>query len=456
MSYIIKTYNGSKLTTVNEGSVDNKSTAIQLVGKNYAGYGSIQNDNFLFLLENFANEISPANPLRGQLWYDLQENKLKVYDRNSNWRSLNGADMSENYPNYLANGEFWFNQSNQLYIKTSAGPVLIGPSANTIEGTGVQSVVLHDIDGNLHTVLEAVIQDTANFIISNDIAEFVIDQTITPMSGFSTIYPGITMRNTGVKLHGTATAVDNGVYTTGSYNDPTWITGLAASKIIGDISGTAGSVAWANITGKPSFATVASTGSYADLSNKPVLFSGSYSDLTNKPSFATVATSGSYGDLSNKPVLFSGSYSDLTNKPSFATVATSGSYSDLSNKPTIPTVPSTVSAFTNDSGYITSSPLLGAGQAWTDVSSSRLLDTTYTNTTAKPIVLNIYVYRNAASSAGVGVSINGGIVIPISFSSNSGGGNNAVGNIIVPAGMTYQVSVISEPLSGILSWWELR
>ena len=424
MSYIIKTYNGSKLTTVNEGSVDNKSTAIQLVGKNYAGYGSIQNDNFLFLLENFANEISPANPLRGQLWYDLQENKLKVYDRNSNWRSLNGADMSENYPNYLANGEFWFNQSNQLYIKTSAGPVLIGPSANTIEGTGVQSVVLHDIDGNLHTVLEAVIQDTANFIISNDIAEFVIDQTITPMSGFSTIYPGITMRNTGVKLHGTATAVDNGVYTTGSYNDPTWITGLAASKIIGDISGTAGSVAWANITGKPSFATVASTGSYADLSNKPVLFSGSYSDLTNKPSFATVATS--------------------------------GSYSDLSNKPTIPTVPSTVSAFTNDSGYITSSPLLGAGQAWTDVSSSRLLDTTYTNTTAKPIVLNIYVYRNAASSAGVGVSINGGIVIPISFSSNSGGGNNAVGNIIVPAGMTYQVSVISEPLSGILSWWELR
>lgn len=36
-----------------------------------------------------------------------------------------------------------------------------------------------------------------------------------------------------------------------------------------------------------------------------------------------------------------------------ASVATSGSYNDLSNKPTIPTVPSNVSAFTNDAGYLT-------------------------------------------------------------------------------------------------------
>lgn len=57
-------------------------------------------------------------------------------------------------------------------------------------------------------------------------------------------------------------------------------------------------------------------------------------------SLATVATSGSYNDLSNRPtfatVATSGSYNDLTNRPSFATVATSGSYNDLSNKPYIP------------------------------------------------------------------------------------------------------------------------
>ena len=59
----------------------------------------------------------------------------------------------------------------------------------------------------------------------------------------------------------------------------------------------------------------------------------------NSADLATVATSGSYSDLSNTPNL--------------ATVATTGSYSDLTDKPTIPTVPTNVSAFTNDAGYLT-------------------------------------------------------------------------------------------------------
>lgn len=43
------------------------------------------------------------------------------------------------------------------------------------------------------------------------------------------------------------------------------------------------------------------------------------------------------------------------NTADLATVATSGDYADLSNKPTIPTVPSNVSAFNNDANYITAS-----------------------------------------------------------------------------------------------------
>ena len=43
----------------------------------------------------------------------------------------------------------------------------------------------------------------------------------------------------------------------------------------------------------------------------------------------------------------------IKNKPSLSAVATSGSYTDLTDKPTIPTVPTNISAFTNDSGYIT-------------------------------------------------------------------------------------------------------
>ena len=44
----------------------------------------------------------------------------------------------------------------------------------------------------------------------------------------------------------------------------------------------------------------------------------------------------------------------ILNKPNLAAVATSGDYDDLTNKPTIPTVPTDVSAFTNDAGYLTS------------------------------------------------------------------------------------------------------
>lgn len=47
---------------------------------------------------------------------------------------------------------------------------------------------------------------------------------------------------------------------------------------------------------------------------------------------AIVATSGSYADLTNQPTLFSGAYADLTGKPTLF----SGSYADLINKPTIP------------------------------------------------------------------------------------------------------------------------
>lgn len=88
-----------------------------------------------------------------------------------------------------------------------------------------------------------------------------------------------------------------------------------------------------------------------------------YADFS---SLATVASTGSYTDLANKPSIAaaqvnsdwsaSSGIAQISNKPSLATVATSGSYSDLSGKPTIPTVPTTVSSFTNDAGYLTTVP----------------------------------------------------------------------------------------------------
>ena len=114
------------------------------------------------------------------------------------------------------------------------------------------------------------------------------------------------------------------------------------------------------IRNKPNLASVATSGSYNDLSDKPsipaaqVQSDWSQSDNTqvdyikNKPSLASVATSGDYADLNNKPTIpaapvqsnwnesDSSSLAYIQNKPNLASVATSGSYNDLSDKPTIP------------------------------------------------------------------------------------------------------------------------
>jgi len=105
-----------------------------------------------------------------------------------------------------------------------------------------------------------------------------------------------------------------------------------------------------------------SAGTDASVTSSSIATALGYTPV-NPSGLATVATSGSYADLSNKPTLFSGAYADLTGKPSLATVATSGSYADLTNKPTIPTVPTAVSSFTNDSGYQTSAQVNTAIQA---------------------------------------------------------------------------------------------
>jgi len=90
---------------------------------------------------------------------------------------------------------------------------------------------------------------------------------------------------------------------------------------------------WTNLAGKPVFAAVATSGSYNDLLNKPVLFDGSWTHLSGKPSLADVATSGDYTDLINRPAIFDGTWTNLTGKPSLADVATSGDYNDLINRP---------------------------------------------------------------------------------------------------------------------------
>ena len=68
MAYTINKFDTSQLAVVEDGTID-QTTDIKLVGKNYAGYGEIQNENFVFLLENFAGANQPPKPVSGQVWF---------------------------------------------------------------------------------------------------------------------------------------------------------------------------------------------------------------------------------------------------------------------------------------------------------------------------------------------------------------------------------------------------
>jgi len=156
---------------------------------------------------------------------------------------------------------------------------------------------------------------------------------------------------------------------------------------------------YTNLTNKPNLSTVATSGSYADLTNKPNLFSGSYADLTNKPNLSTVSTSGSYADLLNKPNLFSGSYADLTNKPNLSTVATSGSYADLTNKPeTLLDTRGTISVTTGSIGNSQSENL-----SITGFKTYALLKI-QTNRAARVVVYTDSASRTADASRGSGTT----------------------------------------------------
>lgn len=95
---------------------------------------------------------------------------------------------------------------------------------------------------------------------------------------------------------------------------------------------------------------------------------------------------------------------------------------------------------------------LGGDQTWQNVTASRALSTTYTNTTGKPICLNIQT--TGANNTAVDISANiGGAGLMMIARDSSAGTAQTVGSVIVPTGATYSVSMTN---ATIAAWWELR
>ncbi len=144
MAYQINKSDGTIVTTVADGQIDTLSTSLTLIGKNYSGFGEALNENFIKLLENFSNTSQPTNPIRGQIWFDVQELKLKVYN-GLEFVPVSSATISSTQPSTLAVGDLWFDDvGRQLYFFDGTSPILLGPAYSALQslsGFKVESIL---------------------------------------------------------------------------------------------------------------------------------------------------------------------------------------------------------------------------------------------------------------------------------------------------------------------------
>ncbi len=134
MAYQINKTDGTIVATVADGQVDTLSTDLTLIGKNYSGFGEALNENFIKLLENFSSTTRPNNPVRGQIWFDVSESKLKVYN-GIEFLPVSSATISNTQPTTLAIGDLWFDDvDGQLYFYDGTNPILLGPSYSATQG----------------------------------------------------------------------------------------------------------------------------------------------------------------------------------------------------------------------------------------------------------------------------------------------------------------------------------
>ena len=168
MSYKLNKTDGDLLVELADGQIDTTTTDITLVGRNYKGFGESFNENFIKMVENFANTAAPGNPLIGQLWYDTSDQRLKLYDGNT-FRTAGGPIVSNTRPNMVA-GDIWIdNENNKMYFFDGTDTVLVGPDYDAGQGqTGFEVASVIDISARERVILKIWMGGTLFGIISKE------------------------------------------------------------------------------------------------------------------------------------------------------------------------------------------------------------------------------------------------------------------------------------------------
>lgn len=208
MAYTIYINTNTVLTTLEVGEVDSVSTTLDLVGKNVNNYGEYINNNLVKLLTNSAapSDYEPRSPQEGQLWYDNQEKRLKVYN-GSYFEPVYSTTVDGVEPLTTSTGEFWFDSdASQLRIWDGNEYQLVGPATDATLGKfGIEPPPfnLHDAyssmkynAGVLHSYGSYFgILSTASFSLEPSTSSvFINNSTVIPVANGLTIFNNLEVR----------------------------------------------------------------------------------------------------------------------------------------------------------------------------------------------------------------------------------------------------------------------
>jgi hypothetical protein len=204
MAYTINLTDGSIFAVIPDGTI-NTASSMTLVGKNYAGYGDLLDENFVHLLENGSNTTAPGAPLTGQLWWDKTNNLLKVYN-GTTFKTISAATASASAPTSNVTGDLWYDTTNQL-LKVWTGSTFLTVGPSTVAGTGVQATTIVDNTSTSHDVVTFTVDNDTIAILSQD-AAFTPQSSITGWGSGQQVKPGLNLSAAASYLF-QGTAVDS-------------------------------------------------------------------------------------------------------------------------------------------------------------------------------------------------------------------------------------------------------
>jgi hypothetical protein len=212
MAYTINNYDGTTLLTLPDGTIDQVTTSVTLIGKNVSAYGQYYNDNLISMLQHFAsNGTQPQSPLVGQLWYNKIDGRIYVYNIDNIFKPIAAAQVSPTVPPLSNIGDLWIDTTNKQLFFTIDGNnyTLAGPqysSAPNASINGWKTDTILDVYNNLYTV--ASLYNNNNLIAIATTATFSFANVF---NGMSYVLPGINLNPSipGLKFVGDATNADS-------------------------------------------------------------------------------------------------------------------------------------------------------------------------------------------------------------------------------------------------------